>query len=304
MDELPVNVCSICLRKLLASNSFRKQCHASEYQLKKMKMEFVERKLINEIEAKIDTKNDKIDSFNDNSIEYIDEPDDDTIESVALESISTDSSNKIDYDQCETINDNNHLQSFQIELLNDEKLTENVEIIENVIECDLDINDIDQSESSSATDDVKSKRKKCPICGKWIVNLKPHMAIHEDIDKRRKPYKCQYCEKEFLQRAQFDGHVNKMHTGEKPFSCDECGKRFHGRPTLRMHKIQHSNKRRFVCEYCNKSYRYAHHLSHHRYTHTLQRLFHCKLCDYENVHPDNLKRHINKKHPELNKPKI
>lgn len=281
-------MCSVCLRKLLASNSFRKQCQASEYRLIKLKREFAERRLIIEIEAKFDAAEESVraEAFDEDAIEYIEEPDE--------ESSAQDEENNAECAESDDLPSTNFELSdpdqmvFDIEVLNEEKPAEDAEIDE----CDSETSDRTQASAAS-------KRKKCPICGKWVVNLKPHLAIHEDADKRRKPYKCQYCGKAFLQRAQFDAHVNKEHTGEKPFSCDECGKSFHGRPTLRMHKIQHSSKRRFVCEYCNKSYRYAHHLSHHRYTHTQRRIFHCKLCDYRNVHPDNLKRHINKKHPQL-----
>lgn len=83
-----------------------------------------------------------------------------------------------------------------------------------------------------------SSQHKCDVCGKLVVNLRPHMETHVASTNRRKPYQCEYCGKEYLQRAQFEGHVNKEHTGLRPFECDQCDKTFHGRPSLRMHKMQ------------------------------------------------------------------
>lgn len=187
----------------------------------------------------------------------------------------------------QNVNEEQNNESEQIESL-DESLTEMEEQ-----QTKMKIKRIHERKSNKG-------RRMCKICGKRVVNLKPHMDTHIKIENRRKPYHCEYCGKQYLQRAQFDGHVNKEHTGLKPFKCDfnGCNKAFHGRPSLRMHKIQHTAERRFNCEYCSRSYLYAHHLSHHRYTHTKERIYHCPHCEYTNVHMENLKRHILSKHTE------
>lgn len=317
---MPSSICSQCLKKLLGNNAFRKQCLSSEFQLKKLKHDYTEKKLLKEIEDRLDAE--EIDSvgLDDNEIEFIEYID---------ENCESDSNDDKSETEAKTgiVDDNLHqYEEFSIELVKDDDTEyensydeydedpgNDIEAIHSGGEAaNITVEDaatstnknnfmkvlqFDDNASSSVT---KHGRRMCPICGKLVVNLKPHISTHDEIGKRRKPYKCSYCGKEYLQRAQFDGHVNKEHTGEKPFHCDQCNKSFHGRPSLRMHKIQHSKDRRFVCEFCDKSYLYAHHLSHHRYTHTQKRLFSCKQCEYTNVHQDNLKRHIISKHTKQN----
>lgn len=269
-----------------------------DYQLKQLLNDFKERKLFETIDGGL-TKTDT------DEIEVIEYIVDDSMETFISndESTQNDDSETITV-RLETAQAQDHEQS---EI--DTKLDEDVELFD-----EPDDGDDDESEQIESLDDIEEEpkttsermqdrkankgRRTCKICGKHVVNLKPHMDTHVDIENRRKPYQCEYCGREYLQRAQFDGHVNKEHTGLKPFKCDfnGCNKTFHGRPSLRMHKIQHTAERRFNCEYCPRSYLYAHHLSHHRYTHTKERIFDCPHCDYTNVHMENLKRHILSKH--------
>lgn len=333
---MPETICSICLRKLLASNVFRKQCLSAEFELKKIQNEHNERKVLKEIEYRMHVQINEPGDYNGddsdteagiNIIEYIDD------EPYEVDQISDTDENSIFFGTEKS----NSSRQQEYEELKVEVLSANDEDGEDdqVDGYDEDFDEDDGDDEDGNYDDYgtvnfsgvcsndeqidgrsnygeqsskavakngksmgKRERKMCPVCGKLVVNLKPHVETHQKREKRRKPYKCSYCGKEFLQRAQFDGHVNKEHTGEKPFSCDKCDKKFHGRPTLRMHKIQHTDERRFACEYCDKRYRYAHHLSHHRYTHTQRRQFACNQCDYTNVHRENLRRHISSHHPE------
>lgn len=300
-DELPPSICSICLKKLLSFNNFRKQATSNAYKLMTILNDYKEQSLLREISERVDN----IDADADECIiEYIDESIDLEIDPLEVP------------DDCDT--ENAQEISLHDDVV-DEDCTDEIEIDEEIQmideqECDGDANDtvtddyeyeedlctsgIESTVAQRTRPNRSSDRHKCQVCGKWVVNLKPHMEIHMESGSRRKPYQCKYCGKEFLQRAQFDSHVNKEHTGLKPFECDQCGKSFHGRPSLRMHKIQHSGERRFKCEFCPNRYMYAHHLSYHRHTHTKERTFPCEQCDYTSVHMEHLRRHILSKHTE------
>lgn len=266
--------------------------------------DYKERKLFEEIEGRLAKENPEEVEL----IEYIDESlellndeekcdDDDEEDEIVIELDTTQSTespytNKMDDDVYEELESDDQIPD-------DTNIETNDEQIESLDEATtMEMEQTSKFKSKTIQDKKMQGRRPCKICGKMVVNLKPHMDTHVEIENRRKPYQCDYCGKEYLQRAQFDSHVNKEHTGLKPFKCDQCNKTFHGRPSLRMHKIQHSTERRFNCEYCPRSYLYAHHLSHHRYTHTKERLFSCEHCDYTNVHMENLKRHILSKHTE------
>lgn len=328
-DDLPTLICSMCLKKLIISNTFRKQCLSSEFHLKKIKRDYDERKLFSQIDDVYDidplianAEIESIEIFNEQFEDFKPKAENAEEQQTFEESldINTEVSQSEGEDKTEEMNEY-EIVTEEVEDEDEERfdlddsstqINETIDsgtehlVIEPISNEDSKIS-IQITEVVSGVETTKGSRKvniqqkyggrrACPICGKLVVNLKPHIDTHSDITERRKPYKCKYCNKEYLQRAQFDAHVNKEHTGEKPFKCDQCDKTFHGRPSLRMHKIQHSNERRFVCEYCDKSYLYAHHLSHHRLMHTATRQYACSDCDYRSVHFENLKRHILSKH--------
>lgn len=302
-DDLPSVICSGCLKKLLTYNTFRKQCVSVDYQLKLLLNDFKERKLFETIDGDLT----KTDSDEIEVIEYIDDSmeifisNDESTQNDDNESITVELEMAQAQDQEQPKNDmKREKDDEEIYDEQDDDRDENDDKLEQIESFDESGTEMEEQSNMKGDRKVNKGRRTCNICGKRVVNLKPHMDTHVEIENRRKPYRCEYCGKEYLQRAQFDGHVNKEHTGLKPFKCDfnGCNKTFHGRPSLRMHKIQHTAERRFNCEYCPRSYLYAHHLSHHRYTHTKERIFSCTHCDYTNVHMENLKRHILSKHTE------
>ena len=48
-------------------------------------------------------------------------------------------------------------------------------------------------------------------------------------------YTCPYCNRMFVYKMQFDGHMN-THLGRRPFICKHCGKGFTYQSNLSRHK--------------------------------------------------------------------
>ena len=89
--------------------------------------------------------------------------------------------------------------------------------------------------------ETKRKKKECQICGTVVVNLPRHMIVHSEL----RPYKCEFCEKEFKAKGNLTEH-QRIHTGEKPFKCELCGKKFTQSATLSFHMNIHNERKIIV----------------------------------------------------------
>ena len=65
---------------------------------------------------------------------------------------------------------------------------------------------------------INAGEKQCPYCGGTFTNLWRHMKVSHTEDKDKK-YKCDFCEKGFVDNSRLQAHLRSRHTGEKPFPC-------------------------------------------------------------------------------------
>ena len=62
------------------------------------------------------------------------------------------------------------------------------------------------------------------------------------VKKDEKPYKCEYCDQCFSQRAYLKSH-QRVHTGEKPYKCENCDKCFSDKRCLIRHQRLHMSEK-------------------------------------------------------------
>ncbi|XP_063697551.1 zinc finger protein 62-like [Culicoides brevitarsis] len=90
--------------------------------------------------------------------------------------------------------------------------------------------------------------EKCPHCG--IVKKLEHLRMHIKRVHRENRVKCEFCEKEFLNKIKLKGHQVQVHV-EPKFECDICLKKFKTKAKMSDHRATHFNILRFKCDLCD-----------------------------------------------------
>ena len=104
----------------------------------------------------------------------------------------------------------------------------------------------------------EDKKFKCEVCGTFATNAEDRLKVHMNIHTGDRPYKCNYCPKDFSHRSALNVHKRK-HTGYI-HNCDECGKSFANNQQLSDHTNIHTGEKPHKCKYCDA--RFASHSSH------------------------------------------
>lgn len=83
-----------------------------------------------------------------------------------------------------------------------------------------------------------------------------------------KPFKCEFCGRNFRQWGDLKYHCISIHSDQKNFQCEYCGKDFARKYSLTVHSRIHTGERNYKCEFCDKSFRASSYLQNHRRIHT------------------------------------
>ncbi|XP_031618757.1 zinc finger protein 189-like [Contarinia nasturtii] len=121
-------------------------------------------------------------------------------------------------------------------------------------------------EASTSLTRKQLNDRKCPLCGKSIVN-KQNLICHMNIHNNVKPFRCNVCEKSFAHIRNLIRHREQQGHCDMEYKCDYrgCNKRFMSGNKLNRHiKLDHLNQqpiefdvekpRPYKCTQCDKSF--------------------------------------------------
>ncbi|XP_049547410.1 gastrula zinc finger protein XlCGF7.1-like [Anopheles darlingi] len=145
-----------------------------------------------------------------------------------------------------------------------------------------------EGERKRSTTNRKERRKRrCTICGIFVINLPEHRRMHLGIRNNQ----CPYCPWSFVHRANLHAHLN-IHTRERVFLCDECGAEFVSSQGLAQHTLIHKD-REFECDVCGSRFsRKAYLRLHLENVHKPKLNYKCAVCDRTFVTEAMMQQHM------------
>ena len=148
---------------------------------------------------------------------------------------------------------------------------------------------------------IRSNKKKCNICDKFIVHLRDHTKKYHIKTTYKKLFKCKICDKKFQTDSQRDSHKAFVHKGVSRF-CEYCSKQFDSIEAKTRHiKTVHEGVKPVKCNFCDETFRHYSSRGHH------EKKIHgvveqCDLCG-KTFNKSQIKFHIKSHSEKENRPR-
>lgn len=132
----------------------------------------------------------------------------------------------------------------------------------------------------------------CTECGsiyRHATTLHAHCRRKHGLGRQR--YTCNICSKQFMNKTDFQSHVNK-HMHIRPFECQSCNKAYYCKRNLTRHTLVCKKQvQPHLCTVCQKKCTSARLLMQHLVSHEVTRSFTCSKCQRQFKHRQSLTRH-------------
>lgn len=137
----------------------------------------------------------------------------------------------------------------------------------------------------------------CKICQEYQSKntIIPHSKHHlTDAET----YKCDFCDKRFIQNSNKTTHENNIHKKLNRLVCRICYKGFSQRIGLDNHIKATHQEREFKCKICSSSFILEDKLTIHAAYHDMKRPFSCGVCHWRFSRNITMKHHVKTYHKE------
>ena len=81
-----------------------------------------------------------------------------------------------------------------------------------------------------------------------LVNTYTDDKVHMGTHPNEKPFKCNYCSKNYAQKSELNNH-EKVHANKKEYKCEFCGKGFNTNGAKRLTLMKKMLNVRFVVKH-------------------------------------------------------
>ncbi|GJQ81011.1 hypothetical protein Trydic_g23439 [Trypoxylus dichotomus] len=318
-DNLPDNICNICLEKLNYVVDFREMVTKSHETLSQQLQNYELDGIKIELEdSEISTGlTDRKEDFNEIDRKHVDDKD--------IGEFLADSNDFKSGSITETIPEElpKKLYLVNFDRKNNKLLLtfneEQLKVISNNFDCERIL------ESDMTKKEKTSAMVFCQECNN-SYSFRYYVDVHAHTHNENLPFKCEFCEFRVPQRALLRQHMQThlktknfvctdcgkalsskqalkrhimRHSSDRPFKCETCGKSFKTLICQRAHEAGHQNVRKFVCEECGKSFKHKIDLQNHEAIHGNKKDFECATCGKKFLLKkrldDHMKRHTNVK---------
>lgn len=93
----------------------------------------------------------------------------------------------------------------------------------------------------------------CKECGK-VFNSRTARERHMMDQHNGRFFTCTICDKKFLEKKSYKGHMAAIHTERRDYECPHCGKAFKRKFVLEVHLRTHTGETPYRCDDCPKDF--------------------------------------------------
>ncbi|KAL0269837.1 UNVERIFIED_CONTAM: hypothetical protein PYX00_007436 [Menopon gallinae] len=167
---------------------------------------------------------------------------------------------------------------------NDNMLGNLPETLPNSIENNVQTQELPQTRNVSIPKELVKPEK---------VDLMPTKVVQES--SQEKPFLCDTCGKSFKHSNNLKSHVKIHSAHRKKYTCKICNKSFFTNFFLQEHMNAHTGETPYKCQVCGREFREKVHLRQHKWTHSTEK-FLCPVCGNHFNRKGNMTEHIKKYH--------